>query len=206
MGSDDHSGGFSFVDADVWYHSISKIIALCAVALLVNLLFVYACTTYRRQTREREREREAALSSSSINYGGISSVTQLVDLSRLTPPIENILHPSVIASLPTFVYKVGHLHTKFDTVVECAVCLNKFEEGDMIKLIPTCNHMFHLQCINTWLRSHSTCPICRSAVQAASTAEGTSHDASSQTTSKDDQLEPNMITIDGRRRQETDEV
>lgn len=43
----------------------------------------------------------------------------------------------------------------------CAVCLGEFEEGEELKALPECMHSFHVSCIDTWLYSHSSCPICR---------------------------------------------
>ncbi|KAL6952752.1 RING-type E3 ubiquitin transferase [Sarracenia purpurea var. burkii] len=44
---------------------------------------------------------------------------------------------------------------------ECSVCLNEFQEDETLRLLPKCNHAFHLPCIDTWLRSHTNCPMCR---------------------------------------------
>lgn len=44
---------------------------------------------------------------------------------------------------------------------ECAVCLDEIEDGQPARLLPGCNHGFHLKCADTWLSKHSVCPICR---------------------------------------------
>ncbi|GAA0146163.1 ubiquitin-protein ligase [Lithospermum erythrorhizon] len=71
------------------------------------------------------------------------------------------IDPNVIDTFPTFLYsdvkglKIG----KVD--LECAVCLNEFEDDANLRLLPKCCHVFHPECIDTWLASHVTCPVCR---------------------------------------------
>ncbi|CAH1424659.1 unnamed protein product [Lactuca virosa] len=69
------------------------------------------------------------------------------------------LEQSFIDTLPVFMYKevVGANNSSFD----CAVCLSEFSEMDKLRLLPTCSHAFHINCIDTWLLSNSTCPLCR---------------------------------------------
>ncbi|OVA03209.1 zinc finger protein [Macleaya cordata] len=43
----------------------------------------------------------------------------------------------------------------------CAICLMEFSNGENIRVLPKCNHRFHIGCIDTWLLSHSSCPTCR---------------------------------------------
>ncbi|XP_065848553.1 RING-H2 finger protein ATL13 [Euphorbia lathyris] len=65
---------------------------------------------------------------------------------------------SFIDTLPVFKYKaIIGLKNPFD----CAVCLCEFEPEDKLRLLPKCSHAFHMECIDTWLLSHSTCPLCR---------------------------------------------
>lgn len=47
---------------------------------------------------------------------------------------------------------------------ECSVCLNEFREDETLRLLPKCNHAFHIPCIDTWLRSHTNCPLCRAGI------------------------------------------
>ncbi|XP_027364634.1 RING-H2 finger protein ATL70-like [Abrus precatorius] len=53
----------------------------------------------------------------------------------------------------------------------CSICLGDYKESDMLRLLPDCGHLFHLDCVDPWLMLHSTCPICRkSSVQASNSA------------------------------------
>ncbi|GLT95602.1 hypothetical protein SLE2022_132750 [Rubroshorea leprosula] len=50
---------------------------------------------------------------------------------------------------------------------DCSVCLSEFEEDESLKLLPKCNHAFHVPCIDTWLKSHSSCPLCRANIASS---------------------------------------
>lgn len=71
------------------------------------------------------------------------------------------LEPVVLNSLPVFV----HSDKTHPEPLECAVCLSEFEENEKGRVLPKCNHSFHLECIDMWFHSHSTCPLCRSPVE-----------------------------------------
>ncbi|CAA0828497.1 RING-H2 finger protein ATL46 [Striga hermonthica] len=71
------------------------------------------------------------------------------------------LDQAFIDALPVFSYKeILGPKEPFD----CAVCLCEFAETDQLRLLPICSHAFHINCIDTWLLSNSTCPLCRGAV------------------------------------------
>lgn len=46
----------------------------------------------------------------------------------------------------------------------CPVCLSAFAEGEEIRQLSACKHAFHAACVDMWLYSHSSCPVCRAAV------------------------------------------
>lgn len=80
------------------------------------------------------------------------------------------LDATAIDALPTLAYsEVKDLHIG-KGALECAVCLNEFEDDETLRLLPKCDHVFHLECIDMWLASHTTCPVCRADL-AAETVE-----------------------------------
>ncbi|XP_060215677.1 E3 ubiquitin-protein ligase ATL42-like [Lycium barbarum] len=65
---------------------------------------------------------------------------------------------TVVESLPFFRFS---LLKGSKQGLECAVCLSKFEDIEILRLLPMCKHAFHIDCIDQWLEKHSTCPLCR---------------------------------------------
>lgn len=43
---------------------------------------------------------------------------------------------------------------------ECCICLSKYVEKEEIRQLP-CSHIFHLKCVDQWLRIISCCPLCK---------------------------------------------
>ena len=42
----------------------------------------------------------------------------------------------------------------------CVICLENYEKEDKITTLE-CNHIFHHQCIVSWVENDNTCPLCR---------------------------------------------
>lgn len=53
-----------------------------------------------------------------------------------------------------------YMHTNEKDNRSCVICLSKFELKSKIRPLP-CNHAFHAKCVDKWLRTNRTCPICR---------------------------------------------
>ncbi|KAL0846728.1 hypothetical protein Bca101_019974 [Brassica carinata] len=43
----------------------------------------------------------------------------------------------------------------------CSVCLGDYQADEKLQQIPACGHTFHMDCIDLWLTSHTTCLLCR---------------------------------------------
>ncbi|XP_068643007.1 E3 ubiquitin-protein ligase ATL42-like [Aristolochia californica] len=82
-------------------------------------------------------------------------------------PQNGLVHPgarfsgidkTVIESLPFF--RFSSLKGSKEGL-ECAVCLSRFEDSEVLRLLPKCKHAFHINCVDRWLENHSSCPLCR---------------------------------------------
>lgn len=70
------------------------------------------------------------------------------------------LNKTDIDQLPSYRYSCeeGESSTHDQTV--CVVCMSDFETRQMVRVLP-CSHEFHAKCVDKWLRTNRTCPICR---------------------------------------------
>ncbi|GMY11416.1 E3 ubiquitin-protein ligase ATL6 [Fagus crenata] len=71
------------------------------------------------------------------------------------------LDREVIETFPTLDYSTVRALRIGKGALECAVCLSEFEDQETLRLLPKCSHAFHPDCIDVWLASHVTCPVCR---------------------------------------------
>ncbi|KAL5973714.1 hypothetical protein ACLOJK_030370 [Asimina triloba] len=73
------------------------------------------------------------------------------------------LGQALVDSLPSFSFDSIAAFQK-SSAPDCAVCLSRFESGDQLRFLPACCHAFHARCIDVWLASNRTCPLCRSTI------------------------------------------
>ncbi|XP_058753102.1 RING-H2 finger protein ATL74-like [Vicia villosa] len=90
------------------------------------------------------------------------------------------LKKSALRKIPITVYGSGgsaNSSTSF-AATECPICLGEFVDGEKVRVLPKCNHGFHVRCIDKWLLSHSSCPTCRQSLieypNPSSSSEGSS--------------------------------
>ncbi|GAB4851312.1 hypothetical protein Ancab_030607 [Ancistrocladus abbreviatus] len=135
---------------------LSAIIVLFAVVVVMVCLHVYA-RWYLLRARRRHLRRRGRRRTHLVFYVEPNNPASIIAVP--TPGLD----ASVIKALPSFTYSASK-SDRDDAVLECAVCLSEFEEGEKGRLLPKCNHSFHIDCIDMWFHSHSTCPLCRSPV------------------------------------------
>ena len=137
---------------------LSAIVILLFVVILMVCLHLYArwylVRARRRHSRRARRRTRIVFYVDPSNPNSSNAVTVSAGGTRG-------LDAFVLASLPVFVYS----EKTHPELPECAVCLSESEENETGRTLPKCKHSFHIGCIDMWFHSHSTCPLCRSAVE-----------------------------------------
>ncbi|KAL2464536.1 RING-H2 finger protein ATL8 [Forsythia ovata] len=91
-----------------------------------------------------------------IVYLKLSARTTAVVPPSHPAAANNGLKKKVLKYLPKLTYATNN-----DNLSDCAICLAEFAVGDELRVLPQCCHGFHVECIDTWLGFHSSCPSCR---------------------------------------------
>jgi E3 ubiquitin-protein ligase ATL41 len=138
-------------------------IGFCATAVSVLIIVLCECLCCRRRRR---------------GPGGtvVYVAARPFFLPSTTDDGDGGLSPSAVSTLPSFVFRrglpVGGGSGRGEGSgsgsgrgwAQCAVCLSLVQEGEVVRRLPACTHLFHVCCIDMWLHSHSTCPLCRATV------------------------------------------
>ncbi|KAI3751272.1 hypothetical protein L2E82_22320 [Cichorium intybus] len=144
-------------DANFQIHgrTLLYIVVLFSIILLITVIFfIYARCVVRSN------------SSSAHNPTNFS-------ISLNSPPLSRPqgLDAATINSIPITIYHrspadLSSLATNDSS--ECSICLGVFEEGEKVKVLQSCCHCYHCECVDKWLITHSSCPMCRTTVRVDS--------------------------------------
>lgn len=101
------------------------------------IIFIHLCIAGRAlRHRHRRNQRQRPISGNGDSSSGCSS--------------------ELLQTLPKSRFKGSEV---------CAICLDNLLEGEFCRVLPGCNHVFHLNCVDKWLLKSPVCPVCRSSVR-----------------------------------------
>ncbi|XP_019164585.1 PREDICTED: RING-H2 finger protein ATL47-like [Ipomoea nil] len=139
------------------HHSLVSIIVILAVIFFISGLLTLLVRFVMKHTSSSSSSSLSSLSNRSPEIPNSGSFQRL-HLQHLFQLHDSGLDQALIDCLPVFCYKdIMGSEQPFD----CAVCLCEFSDHDRLRLLPFCTHAFHIDCIDTWLLSSTTCPLCR---------------------------------------------
>lgn len=75
--------------------------------------------------------------------------------------VEVGLDEATLTSYPKLLFSEAKVNHKDSTAACCSICLADYKSSDIIRVLPDCGHLFHVKCVDPWLRLHPTCPVCR---------------------------------------------
>ncbi|KAJ7962936.1 E3 ubiquitin-protein ligase [Quillaja saponaria] len=61
----------------------------------------------------------------------------------------------------------------------CCICLAKYQDEDELRELPCC-HVFHVECVDKWLKINASCPLCKSEVGESNGVSTSATDSSQQ--------------------------
>ncbi|KAL3320623.1 cytochrome c oxidase subunit 1 [Cichlidogyrus casuarinus] len=87
----------------------------------------------------------------------------LMELAELEDDVSNFgLTESELSRIPTKKW------TKAGESDKCMICLETYS-GDSVLRELRCQHDFHADCVDIWLKRNATCPLCRTQIKAFAT-------------------------------------
>lgn len=128
------------------------VLAISATALLLLIYYFFATKCYLRCRRRHDP------SSHVSGNRALGHEDQIPVYPYYLRGIDEFL----IQELPAFLYIKNDQESS--SFLKCMVCLNEFQDNEMLRILPKCIHAFHLDCIDVWLQSNSNCPLCRSTI------------------------------------------
>ena len=60
--------------------------------------------------------------------------------------------------------KIKDVNKLDDDKKKCTICLEDYANGDESIILP-CIHLFHANCIKTWMENNNTCPLCNNEIK-----------------------------------------
>ncbi|KAJ7523994.1 hypothetical protein O6H91_18G072100 [Diphasiastrum complanatum] len=150
-----YSSGSNIVPNAYHYSDITDFVLLViSLVLLIIVLGVYFMKKYYYPPVEMS---QVDITPVEITRTEINATRQQA-VDRRPRQMSEGLDRKITESFPVVAYSAAQIA---NNPAECAVCLSEFQEGEKARWLPKCGHVFHLECIDRWLFSQSTCPLCR---------------------------------------------
>ena len=134
---------------------VSAIFSLFIVVIVILFLHFYLRYLQRRRRQSRLISLEQQISRAERQIHTASATAAMPPKAGLDPVL-------IARVLPESIFMQADHRGE---VVECSICLSNIEEKATVRILPNCKHIFHVECIDMWLFSNTTCPVCRTAVE-----------------------------------------
>eukprot|EP00746_Dinoflagellata_sp_MGD_P016642 gnl/MRDRNA2_/MRDRNA2_137694_c0_seq1.p1 gnl/MRDRNA2_/MRDRNA2_137694_c0~~gnl/MRDRNA2_/MRDRNA2_137694_c0_seq1.p1 ORF type:complete len:273 (+),score=29.25 gnl/MRDRNA2_/MRDRNA2_137694_c0_seq1:143-961(+) len=126
--------------------------ALSYLWIIVHIVFGITAMVLEQRIRRAENDVRRIEQDSDVveRWGRISDVS---NYENMPWKHDAGLRPTEIEKMET----VKH----FGDAAECSICLNDVVQGENIRYLPGCGHLFHKSCIDLWMVRRADCPLCK---------------------------------------------
>ena len=111
--------------------------------------------------RLAEQDFENPLFHSTFDTAGLSNIVAALFNENLMEPVYVAPSQADISANTA----VTRLET--NSPENCAICQDHLVQGEEVRTIRQCSHLFHKECIDEWFRSNVRCPNCRVDVRSS---------------------------------------
>ncbi|CAN6465137.1 unnamed protein product [Victoria cruziana] len=117
-------------------------LALAVLFFIITITIVsYSCARTSATTRRQQQQSNHPVNRLAVVGGGLGDAT--------------------LRTYPTLIYSEATFRSESNVPNFCAICLADYNDSDVLRLLPGCGHLSHLDCLDRWLKQRPTCPICR---------------------------------------------
>ncbi|KAM3281159.1 putative RING-H2 finger protein ATL71 [Capsicum chacoense] len=141
------------------------------IGLALGILILFSVMAYLFIRSRSHNNSNVPNNPSSSSHGNSNNMATSTIDNELVFVQQGIVDEEILRNYPKLLYSQAKVHyhkednnnniDDDDVASGCSICLGDYKDNDMLRLLSNCGHIFHVKCIDPWLRLHSTCPICR---------------------------------------------
>ena len=133
---------------------ITSLYTILPALVLFSLAVFQVAACMKRHRRLQDAERRRRVHDGVV--GGAAPREEEAEPQGLDSVKLEMVHQYSFRRVGSKAKKDDKYHT-----IECSICMEKFLEGDQIRELPGCGHIFHAECVAEWLKLQTSCPVCR---------------------------------------------
>ncbi|KAH0766411.1 hypothetical protein KY285_002282 [Solanum tuberosum] len=130
-----------------------KIFRIIALALVIPAILCSMCVAFYICYDQRREIRQSLFDLPTTNAGGAAIVPHEAETTTGLDDSTIESYTKVVLGESRRVPGKNHL--------TCSICLADYHPKETVRCIPECEHCFHAECLDEWLKINGTCPVCR---------------------------------------------